>query len=55
MPDQWRDLRLVASRPVPSAFAVELTALVNAGKARLIPVAAGRREPVSGALFPASG
>jgi hypothetical protein len=55
MPDQWLDLGLVASRPVPSAFVAELAALVNAGGARLVPVAAGRREPVGGALFPGSG
>jgi hypothetical protein len=55
MPDQWRDRGLVASRPVPSAFVAELTALVNVGGARLVPVAASRREPVGGALFPASG
>jgi hypothetical protein len=55
MPDQWLDLGVVASRPVLSAFVAELTALVNAGGARLVPVAADRREPVGGALFPVSG
>ena len=54
-PDQCRDRGPIASRPVPSALVAELTALVNAGGARLVPVAAGRREPVGGALFPASG
>ena len=42
------------SSPVLSALVAELTALANAGEARLVLVAA-RREPTGAALFPASG
>ena len=51
MPDQCRDVGRAALRPVLSTLVAELTALVNAGGARLVLVAA-RREAAG---FPASG